>query len=51
VLVYEGVASDGERTLVHEISEDLADWTRVGMLYSALEMGTWLYDDDHNDPE
>lgn len=42
VLAYERVNADGERVLVHETSEDLADWTRLGMLYTAIEMGPYL---------
>jgi hypothetical protein len=42
VIAYERVNDDGERVLVHECSEDLADWVRIGMLYTAIEMGPYI---------
>lgn len=44
VITYERIDADGSQVLVHEISEGLNDWTRVGMLYAALEMGPLLYE-------
>jgi hypothetical protein len=45
VLVYESVDSEGGIVLCHEISDSMADWTRTGMLYAALDMGPYLYDE------
>ena len=42
VIAYERVNDDGERVLVHETSEDLSDWTRLGMLYTAIDMGPYM---------
>lgn len=42
IIAYERVNDDGERVLVHETSEDLADWTRIGMLYTAIDMGPFM---------
>lgn len=43
-ITYERIDEEGDQVLVHEISEGLNDWTRVGMLYAALELGPMLYD-------
>lgn len=49
VIVMEHVHDDGERVLIHEISEELADWTRVGMLYGAIEMNPYAFEEDEED--
>jgi hypothetical protein len=46
VLVYESVEEDGTVCLHHEVSPELPNWTRTGMLYAALDMGTALYEDE-----
>lgn len=46
VIVAEQIDDDGSAYLVHEISPNLPDWTRVGMLYGALDMGPYLYDEE-----
>jgi len=54
VIAYERVNDDGERVLVHECSEDLSDWVRIGMLYTAIEMGPYIFEltpDDGDDEE
>lgn len=43
-LTYEAIDSTGEQFLGHEVSEGMADWTRIGMLYAALEMGPYLFE-------
>lgn len=42
VLVAEQVDEEGDRYLVHETSEDMAAWTRTGMLYAAVDMGQYM---------
>jgi len=49
VLVMENVDDGGERTLVHEISEEMADWVRVGMLYGAINMNPYYDGDDEEE--
>ncbi|MES2156007.1 MAG: hypothetical protein V4510_12815 [bacterium] len=47
-ITFERIDADGEQVLVHEISDGLTDWQRVGMLYAALEMGPLLYEVDES---